>query len=204
MKQQVNLYRPEFDPTLPFPDFRHGLWVLGGVAGLLLLILAWQVFRLSQGADDIQDVMAKADRAAAELDALKAKLPDDRMQPVDQQIAELNEELLRLREIRGLMAGQGIGEALPGNRRGFSDQFQGFSRQYLKGISLAQIKLFDGGARVELQGFAAPPEQAPRYLAALHADRAFKEVVFGPLTMQREPSGTEMAFQIKHPSEEAE
>ena len=198
MIQQINLYRAEFGTTAAMPNFRHLLLSCGGTAALLVLIFLWQLFQLNQLNSEIADTERDIGEIMSTMATVAVGDSGAQLQTIDQKIAQLKNRLQQLRDITALLASQPDSSV---NQSGFSNQFDGLVRQHIPGISLSTMKLFDGGNSLELEGAASPPEKAPRYLAALQDDQAFKRVAFGQLHMKRDPESNEIVFHLQHHTE---
>lgn len=204
MRQQINLYRPELSSKLPFPNFEHCLWTLLAVVVVVSLFTAVRFFHYMQQSDQIEALAFSKVNTEAELVSLQELLKGNAVEPVEAQIATLNEKLSELRNIHSLMGGENMESSTSGNRRGFSAQMEGLSRQYIDGIALSTIGFGKGGGEVMLKGEAASPEMIPRYLSGLDADPAFAQTRFGQIRLERQTDTGRLLFAVEDRSEEGE
>ena len=192
--QQVNLYRQEFSSTTELPGFQQMLLACATTVILFTLFFGVQLFRMYQ----LDSQIAEAEVTAGELVktfeniSLSASTADGSTN--EHNIDQLKTRLLYLRELTTALFNQ------PGdtNRQGFSNQMDGLVRQHVEGISLSNMRIFNGGQNLALQGTASPAEKAPHYLTALQSDTAFSGVDFGQLQMRRNEQNGEIDFSLHH------
>lgn len=199
MIQQINLYRKEFSRSTDAPDFKHAVAACSAVAALMVVIFLVQQFQLYQINSEISGVEASSEAIKNEIGAVEGSNSNANLTSIDEQNKQLETTLANLRELTVTLSSQSGSVA---NREGFSGHFDGLVRQHMTGIALSRIRFFDGGSDIELEGFASPAEIAPKYLSALHSDKAFTDADFGQLKMQRSKDTGQIAFLLLHESEE--
>ncbi|UTW44739.1 hypothetical protein KFE80_10080 [bacterium SCSIO 12696] len=100
---------------------------------------------------------------------------------LEQQLAQKQDELVRLQQIRGLMQQQ-----RSARRFSFAEQLSGLADHHQTGISLQQIHLLNGGGYLTMNGETQPAEAVLQYVQKLQQDERFDSARFGSLQLQRD------------------
>lgn len=169
MKQQVNLYLPEFRKRKDPLGLANMLAVLGAVAGLCALLSAWQYWQLRslEGELSVQrEQLAQATARTAQLMESLGQRSADRT--LAGSVQRLEEELQSKQVFLSFLDGRDIG-----NTNGFSGHLADLSRYLVPGLRLTRIDLSQGGRQVQLGGEVTRPENVPLYLQSLSRGHAY-------------------------------
>ncbi|MFM1897488.1 MAG: hypothetical protein RLZZ385_2562 [Pseudomonadota bacterium] len=163
MKQQVNLYLPEFRIKRDKLTVVVMLQSLGAFMGVLLVLGGWELwtnFALAQEMQDLQGELTVETQRTAEIDQILARRSQDRN--LEQQLERAEQNLLASRQMRDVLGETGLG-----NTDGFSESFKDLSRASLEGLWLTEISLSNGGQAVNLKGFTVDSSLVPMFVARL-------------------------------------
>ena len=177
-RQQVNLYQHTAPAWRPFGSATLVLAVaaVGCCLAVIWAFGAWQLDRLQRSVTTLQ---RQQDAQQAELSAL-GSLPADGAGPADLQsrIQALSAELAaRERALTLLQTGAA------GSTSGFSAQLAALARHPVPGLWLRRIALATGS--MSLSGDVVSPDEVPRYLRALAAERSLTGMRFDRLQIDR-------------------
>ena len=160
MKQQINLYLPDFkvkkDPLTVLLMAR----IFGGVVAILVLGSAYlfaDEWLLRRELAALQQVLIEETRNTEDLDDQLAR----RSQNADLS-ARLEQAELRLeasRQIRDFFSDTNLG-----NVTGFSEYFKDLSRASINGLYISSFSLTNGGEAVTLAGQARDSAMVPQYV----------------------------------------
>ena len=163
MKQQVNLYLPEFrvvkDPLTELVMAQ----ILGVAVVIMVLISTYDVitrWRLDTELAELRATLAEETRKTAELDAILTR----RSQNVElsNRLDRAEAVLASSQQVRDFLSGTKLGNVI-----GFSEYFKDLSRASINGLSLSEFTLADGGEIATLSGQVADSAMVPRYVANL-------------------------------------
>ena len=160
MKQQVNLYLPEFkvqkDPVSALLISQ----VAGGIVLTMLVIALVDIFTRWEQGRELEELRAVLVEETAKTNALDEQLA------MRSQNTELSDRLQRA-EIR-LSASRSIrdflGETKLGNVVGFSEYFKDLSRASIDGLSVQEFSISDGGEGVRIAGEVLDSALVPRFV----------------------------------------
>ena len=193
MKQQINLYLPEFRRKVDPFTADNMLLMTGAVVVLLVVLTAvefWQTSKLKSDLADRQD-----DRLAlvAETDQLVQDFGSQSEDPaLARRAMELQEELDGKQLLQRFLDGRNIGSTA-----GFSEYLADLSRYHLGGLRLTDITLMDGGNQVVLQGEVLSPHLVPQYFQSLRQGMSFAGKEFESLKIvNRDAEGEELPVKI--------
>lgn len=165
MKQQVNLYLPEFKVKKdPVTALLMGQ-ILGGVVVLMFLVSSYQLFARWQLNSELEQLRASLEeetRKTDELDEVLARRSQNDELTERLEVAE--ERLQSRRQIRNFLS-----ETQLGNVVGFSEFFKDLSRAAMDGLSLSGFAFSNGGERVNISGLVVDSSMVPRYVDNLKA-----------------------------------
>ncbi len=179
--QQVNLYLPEFHPRQVWLSLSQMLMALAVVLVLILCLAVWSAAHTRALERQLVDERAELEALQQQVQRLTAALPARQGASLEEQRAQLRDEIQRREQILQLMSQQNLG-----NADGFSEQMVSLSRNALDDVALSEFSLQSGGRYVEFAGRARKPELVPLYLQQLRRDQSFAEVAFGVLDVARE------------------
>jgi len=180
MRQEINLYLPEFIPKKIWLSFNAivAVW-------LLLVLLAG--FTIVVDYIDYQ----KSIYLLEENKALSIAL-DDKLSRLQKSMPEGNHELVQ-KDIDALMLRINHKQQLLhiftekniGNRQGFSTFLLGLSEYHVAGVSVTMFSIDDGGRYAAMSGVAEKAEYVPYYLQQLQKKTLFSTTQFGPLSIKK-------------------
>lgn len=193
MKQDVNLYLPEFRVRKDPLTARAMLVILAAVIGLQLLISSWHLVNgalLRSELEDLQATLVEETRKTAELDDVLARRSENSALTARLETAE--ERLNASRQIRDFLSSTTLG-----NTTGFSEYFKDLSRALLDGLSLSEFTFSEGGAEVRIAGEVRNSALVPRYVDELkNGQSALSRRRFSPDISRAEAPGQLFSFAL--------
>lgn len=191
MRQQVNLYLPEFKVKKdPLTALLMGQ-MLGAMLVICVLVSAYDLFtrwRLNSEIAEIREVLVAETSRTTDLDDLLAQ----RSQNSDL-TTRLNRAEARLdssRQIRNFLS-----ETSLGNVNGFSEYFKDLSRASINGLSIAEFEISAGGRDVSLTGQVADTAMVPRYVDNMTQGQSpISEMHFSPTISRTDVSSQYFNF----------
>lgn len=177
--QQVNLYLPEFRPSIEPLRAIHMAWALFAVSIVLFATTALTYYQYSQLAHEFAKVDQIQKTLQSQLQKTAVTKPGLSGPELDAKIQKLQKELERRQELASIVASQNLG-----NDKGFSGQMMALANASLDSISLETFSLQSGGNYAELSGKTRSADQIPLYLQKLRADPSFARVAFGVMNIE--------------------
>lgn len=163
MKQQINLYLPEFKVKKDAFTAVVMAQVLGAVIVVMALISSYDFFTRWQLGRELVELQATLQEETARTNELDGQLAG---RSQDAELAELLESAeVRLdsdRQVRDFLS-----ETKLGNEVGFSEYFKDLSRASFEGLSLTEFSITSGGDRLNLIGQVVESAMVPRYVRNL-------------------------------------
>lgn len=148
MKQQINLYLPEFRvkrDKLTVPLMGK---VLGGVVVLMVLLTGYDYlvrWQLDGELVELRATLSDESRKTGELEGLLAQRSQS--EQLTSRLREAEARLISDRQVVNFLGGAKLGNLI-----GFSEHFKDLSRASIDGFSLSNIQIESGGERVNLGG----------------------------------------------------
>lgn len=177
MKQQINLYLPEFrivkDPVTVLLMSQ----ILGATLAIMVLISAYEYFSRWQVSGELVELQASLTEETKKTSELEGILAGR---------SQNNELSARLDNAEALLdASQSIRDFLSqsklGNVTGFSEYFKDLSRATLDGLSISEFTFTNGGDAVSLSGQVADSAMVPRYVSNIeNGESSLKGKHFSP------------------------
>ncbi len=181
MKQQINLFQPQFQRPR---EYLSGRGVVKGVAifaGLLVLTVALDHWRLASMRSDLQHLEVERQGAVDGLERVRQQYPARaKSRLLEQELGRLETEIARRQKLLAAVGGKVLG-----SREGFSDHLSALARQHVEGIWLTGVSISRGGRGVALFGASLAPELVPVYLQRLAKERTFAGKAFSELELKR-------------------
>jgi hypothetical protein len=163
VKQQVNLYLPEFQPQQDWLDARH---VLRSLLLVLLLLILYSVFnhwRLSQVEAERGQAQQALDELAQHAEALERALAaSDVSAAVQRELEQAESGLARSRDTLSFVRSLSLG-----NMEGFSEPLKDLARASFDGLWLTEVAIGDGGEQLRLRGQVLDSVMLPAYISRL-------------------------------------
>ena len=161
MKQQINLYLPEFKVEKDPLTVLVMAQVLAVVLAIMIVVSSYEVFtrwQLGTELADLRITLAEETRKTAALDAELSR----RSQNVElsNRLERAEAVLASSQRVRDFLSGAKLG-----NVSGFSEYFKDLSRAAMDGLSISEFTFTDGGETVTLSGKVADSAMVPRYVA---------------------------------------
>lgn len=204
MKQQINLYLPIFRGELQPFSAQTMLYVLAGVAAVLMLYYGYASWSLGPMKKELANAQQQYNDALKRLETLGQQAQANQKDAaLEQEVARLSAERDAKQQAFNNLTGGGLG-----NTKGFSAQIEGLARRRVEGVWLTNISIGEGGASFALNGGTLAPESVPVLLQALGKEPVFKGVEFKTLLMERsekEPSRVDFTLRTGNtaPAEQA-
>jgi len=169
VKQQINLYLPEFRQKKDPLNTQNMILVIGLlVAGLALYTagVLWEGFQLNS---DLADRQQQRDALIAETEQLVTEFGSQSEDPaLTKRAMALEEDLANKQLLKRFLDGRNIGSTA-----GFSEYLADLARYHLGGLRLTEIQLLDGGKQVRLEGEVLSPQLVPEYFQSLRQGKSF-------------------------------
>ena len=161
MKQQINLYLPEFKVKKDPLTVLVMAQVLGVMIAIMMVVSSYELFtrgQLDTELADLRATLAEESRKTAELDAILSR----RSQSVElsNRLERAEAVLTSSQQVRDFLSGAKLG-----NVSGFSEYFKDLSRAAIDGLSISEFTFTDGGESATLSGQVADSAMVPRYVA---------------------------------------
>ncbi len=185
MKQQINLYRPEFRPET---NAFQSAFMFQAAGIMLLALLVIYVFARSElsSIEDEFEIVARQEAAALErlqnVRPLITAVTGE--QSWSEQLEEASRTLAERQAALSLIQGTSLGDT-----KGFSRHLRALARQDIDGVWLTHIVLSALGDQTRIEGRAVRAELIPLYVQNLTAEPAFEKQRFH-------------RFQIENPDDE--
>lgn len=179
MSQHINLFTPAFrKPRLLLSLNRAAM--LGGIAAAVMIGL--QFYNQHQ-VDALQSELTSAQgllkAQSAYTDRLKGEAAQKGNTGLAAEVGRLEVELKSARDSMGVLEGGALG-----NRKGFADYLQAFSRQALDGLWLTGFTV-GGAGEVAIQGRVISADLLPVYIQKMNRESALQGREFSALEMKR-------------------
>lgn len=196
MKQQVNLLSADLLPRRHPLDF--GQLLLGwGVFGLLLVLFSgWEGIGIWRMASQLTETQAQWEL----LEASNEQLKQEQDSRTDSRLLQ-EVELLRIERAEQEQLVLLLKDYQSGRANGFSGFLDDLADHQVRGMWLSQIRLDQGGRRIQLKGLTTDPGHVPLFLAALSEGPSFAGHRFDGFELQEIESGL-LEFVINGPEGE--
>ncbi len=174
MKQQINLYRPEFRPET---NAFQSAFMFQAAGIMLLALLVIYVFARSElsSIEDEFEIVARQEAAALErlqnVRPLITAVTGE--QSWSEQLEEASRTLAERQAALSLIQGTSLGDT-----KGFSRHLRALARQDIDGVWLTHIVLSALGDQTRIEGRAVRAELIPLYVQNLTAEPAFEKQRF--------------------------
>lgn len=177
-RKQINLYQAEFRPV---PVALPAQSLLAGVAAFtlgLLLLYAWDAWRVARLRAETDQVVARAEAVARQVEG--AAMGVARADPaIVAQAAALEARTRALEAAQAAVAGGELG-----SETGFSAQFRALARTTVPGAWLTRVEIAERGRAIDLHGRAVDGESPARLIASLRREPLFVGLSFAALEVR--------------------
>ncbi|MFN2355735.1 MAG: hypothetical protein ABR512_14590 [Desulfopila sp.] len=181
MRQQINLYQDILiDKSKPL-QHRQAVALLFVIVCCLGLLFAYSSYKANDLAVRVKELRHNTGRASTQLAALQEQYPEP------QKSVLLEEKVRRLeRDIENSRSTLKFFDRNDdtSNAR-ILESLEGLARHPFAGLWLHRIRLYDGGAGVQLSGSAVRADRVPDYLALLGEENILGGKLFSRLKVER-------------------
>lgn len=167
MKQEINLYLPEFRPQHEWLTASRLLQASVALVAILALLSAYDFWRLSSLEQELAGLRGTLDSETRRAERLEASVSDGASEQLVQEVESREQRLARGRELLTFLQ-----ELSLGNINGFSEHLKDLARASFDGLWLEEIRLQNGGGSVYLQGMAEQTAMVPDYVGRLGNGRS--------------------------------
>lgn len=200
MRQQINLYLPEFQPARDWLNADRLVRAVVAVALVLMLISGYGYWRLDALGDEQARLQARLEAQGRETAELERVVDARRVDgPLQRELEMRQSRLERSRDLLGFLEA----DLRTGNTDGFSTMMKDLSRASFEGIWLTGIELTQGGESVTLGGVVQQSGMVPDFVGRLgNSESALRELRFDRLLGTRtggppgEPSPRTTGFEF--------
>ena len=195
MQQQINLFQPIFRKERKILSFDALLQISGIVLVALALLYAYGSWHNGRISKELGGMKIQHDERIAMLERISREASRRSNQDrTGEEIARLQAELAAERYIVSLLIIDKKGEEKTAKAKsreaaGFSQYLEIFSRRVVKGMSISQISVFDGGVHMLIKGKVSSADLLPEFLTGLGDEPLLNGLEFSVLRMSREESG---------------
>ncbi len=181
MRQQVNLYLPEFRPR------RH--WCTASqVAAVWLIALLLAGGVIWDQRQEVERLQARQEQLDARRQALLARVEEARRKfPPRQQspqlvsrVGELERELRNKQRVLEMLEDGGIGAT-----GGFSSHLAALAREIVEGVWITALELRGGGTGLRVRGSTVQPRLVPLYIERLGREEIFHGTPLEQVQLER-------------------
>lgn len=196
IKQDINLYLPEFRKTEALFTARTIAASLFSVCVLLALIQLFSAYRLSAMAVELRSLSERQQQIDMRLASLRTAVKPEVDPKLEKAITGTRETIEANKQVIRLLTQTNFEKS-----QGFSRKFEGLARRHQQGVWLTEIHFSSQGSLIELAGWTRRAEAIPQYLQSLVEDTEFEAVKFGVLRIERdvEQQGKSLRFNIGRP-----
>ena len=173
--------------------------MLATSVALLILITGVQWWLLTSKENEKQQIIQTEKDILIEIETITteiAKISDD--SELTETLVHKESELRNKKHVLQVLSSQRFG-----NTEGFASHLTGLSRQHIDGMWLTNLRIHQGGEKLNLQGSTFSPEHVPRYLQNLSKEPSFEGVEFKTFLMQRNIKTNRIDFDIRSNHKEA-
>lgn len=180
MSQYINLLGPAFRKQQLLLTLGRTAMLLLAVAAVMLGVQAYERHRLAGLKEELASAQMLLKVQTAHTDRLKGDLANRKgSSGLDEDVRRLELELKSARDNIDVLEGGALG-----NRKGFADYLQAFSRQSLDGLWLTGFTV-GGGGDVAINGRVTRADLVPVYIQKLNSEPALKGRAFSALDLRR-------------------
>jgi hypothetical protein len=179
MSQHINLFGPAFrKPRLLFSLNRAAL-LAGGVAVVMIALQFYSRHQVDGLRAELVSAQGLLKAQSTYTDRIKGEAAQKGNTGLAVEVQRLEMELKSARDAMGVLEGGALG-----NRSGFANYLQAFSRQALDGLWLTGFTV-GGAGEVAIQGRVVSPDLLPEYIQKMNREPALQGREFSALEMRR-------------------
>jgi hypothetical protein len=185
MTQNINLFHAGLRHVRPKLSFALLTRCVAGGAALILVLYAFVQFQVTSLNGELRRVQEQL--KAEQQDALKVAGQRSASKPDPQLEAEIAKLQGELKQAQQTMSALNAGNF--GDRKGFAQYLNAFSRQSIDGIWLTGFSI-TGGGDIEISGRTLRPDLVPVYIQRLNEEEVLAGRSFAHLEMKRPETET--------------
>ncbi len=197
--QQINLFQSSLGSSQKHLPVQMAGYLLATFAALITLITGVQWWLLSSKENEKQIIIQTKKDILIEIETITteiARISDD--SELKETLVNKESELKNKKHVLQVLSAQRFG-----NTKGFVSHLTGLSRQHIDGMWLTNLRIHQGGEKLNLQGSTFSPEHVPKYLQNLSKEPSFEGVEFKTFLMQRNIDTNRIDFDIRSNQKEA-
>jgi len=181
MRQQINLYQDILiDKPEPLQSRQVGA-ILLVIVCCLGLLFAYSFYRANDLAVRVKKLRHDNAQASAQLAALQEQYPKPQKSVLlEEKVHRLERDIENSRNTLEF-----FDQNDDTNNAGILESLEGLAQHPFSGLWLRRIRLYDGGAEVQLSGSAVQADRVPDYLTLLGEKNIFGGKLFSRLKVQR-------------------
>ncbi len=163
MKQQINLYLPEFRPGHAYINGMQLLQIGAILLFIMALISGINFFSKTALQAELQAVQSRLTEQTNITNELQQNLARRSSDPaLVQELSDREQRLAETTEMLDFLRGTNLG-----NIEGFSEHLKDLSRATFDGLWLTEFDLLNGGRNVYLKGIARQSAMVPDFISRL-------------------------------------
>ena len=196
MRQEVNLYLPEFRKREDWLDFNNMLWLSVAFVLLLAVVSGFQYWQIFSMGGELAQLNGQKQAAVARTNTLINSFGvQSEDKDLSASVTQLETSLAEKKDLLDFLEGRDLG-----NTSGFSEFLADLSRYHIPGLRITSVQLSEGGKRVRLGGEVGRAEYVPLFLQNLSQGKAYQGMSFETLKMgepetRQEDNGI-LAFEV--------
>lgn len=184
MSQQINLFNPVFRQQKKYFSSVTMAQSLGLLVIGCVVLVAESSIRMRQLKAQVAAADATLVAKQAKLAQVKVQYPPRVKNPaLALQLQQVRQELVLLDAAAVTLRGGNYGDS-----RGFSPYFNALARQRVEGLWLTDVRIEDGGARINVEGNVLQAAMVPQFMSRLSGEPVMQGKSFSTLKINRKPA----------------
>ena len=180
MRQYINLFGPAFRKQRLLLSLNRAVLCAGLAAAVMIGLQFYNQHQVDGLRTELVSAQGLLKAQSAYTDRLKGEAAAQKGNPgLDTEVQRLEMELKSARDSMSVLEGGAMG-----NRSGFANYLQAFSRQALDGLWLTGFTV-GGAGEVAIQGRVISADLLPEYIQKMNKEPALKGRAFSALEMRR-------------------
>ena len=168
MNQQINLYLPEFRPSVDYIDGVRLLQITAIALLLMVVVSGSNFFQVSSLNTQLQSAQARLSSQTNITNELQQNLARRSSDPaLVEELSEREQRLAESEEMLAFLRGTNLG-----NTDGFSEYIKDLSRATFEGLWLTEFDILNGGNNIYLKGISQQSAMVPEFIGRLSAGKS--------------------------------
>jgi hypothetical protein len=198
MKQQINLYLPEFRKKKDALSVLVVGQILGCVVAVMILVTSFDAYtqwRLRGELADLGVTLSEETTKTSELDEVLARRSQNNV--LTDRLDRSEAQLESSRQIRNFLSQTKLGNVI-----GFSEHFKDISRASISGLSVSEFSFANGGEEIKLLGKVLDSAMVPRYVSRLeNSNSSIRDLLFSSRIYRVDADSTSFEFELSTSNE---